>query len=227
MDVAGDQLRDFQHRHDGGPARMPSPLRPMISLRRIRRAVGASGLLFALASPAMPAFAQSSAGASLMTLDFAGAPYLHRWSQNGQNEFTPEPQADLDKWRDMVTINVYDAVTTADQLANVANNVLVSYQKAGIIVRTNSLPAQPGRPAQHMIVAVLSAAGVSELVFTRFVLTHEAGAAIVYSHRVYGMKPEPAASAWFKANDIETERALMMWDGMPSVPALRALPQSP
>jgi hypothetical protein len=198
----------------------------MMPARRIRSALACAALLLAFALPATPALAQSFDDAAALTLDFAGTPYLHRWSQNGQNEFTPQSQADLDKWRDMVTINVYDTVTTSDQLASVANNVLVNYQKAGIIVRTHSLPAQPGRPAQHMVVAVLSGSGVSELVFTRFVLTPEAGAAIVYSHRVYSMKPDAAASTWFKAHDLEMEKALMAWAGMPSVATLRALPQA-
>jgi hypothetical protein len=199
----------------------------MTSPRRIHRALAAASLLLAAALGSTPAAAQSHQGTSALTLDFAGTPYLHRWSQNGQNEFTPEPQTDLKKWRDMVTINVYDDVRTSDQLANVANNVLLAYQKAGIIARTSSAPAQAGRPAQHMIVAVLSAPGLSELVFTRFVLTPEAGEAIVYSHRVYSMKPDSAASSWFKAHDIEMEKALMMWESMPSVPVLRALPQTP
>ncbi|MEP6503746.1 MAG: hypothetical protein ABJD97_10465 [Betaproteobacteria bacterium] len=198
----------------------------MTPVRRLPRACAAASLLLAFALPSMRAAAQSGDGGAALTLNFAGTPYLHRWSQHGQNEFTPAPQPDLKKWRDMVTINVYDDVKTGEQLANVANNVLVAYQKAGIIVRTSSSPAQPGRPAQHMIVAVLSAPGVSELVFTRFVLTPEAGEALVYSHRVYSMKPDAAASAWFKAHDIEMEKALMTWEGMPSVPVLRALPQA-
>ena len=193
----------------------------------IRRAVLSAVLLLALSVPTLGVHAQAVLAGSLMTLDFAGTTYLHRWSQKGQNEFTPAPQADLDKWQDMVTLNVYDGVTQAEQLANVANNVLVAYQKAGLIVRANSLPAAPGHPAQHMIVAVLSAPGVRELVFTRFVLTPEAGMAIVYSHRVYGMQPDAAASAWFKANDLAMEKALAAWTGMPSVAALRDLPQTP
>ncbi len=195
--------------------------------RTLRRAFHSAALLLACALGAPPAVAQTSDAPPALTLDFAGTSYLHRWSQAGQNEFTPAAQADLQQWQDMVTINVYDAVRTGEQLANVANNVLVNYQKAGIVVRSSSLPAQPGRPAQHMIVAVLTAAGVSELVFTRFVRKPEAGAAIVYSHRVYSMKPDAAASTWFKAHDLEMEKALMAWDGMPSIATLRALPQTP
>jgi hypothetical protein len=40
------------------------------------------------------------------TLSFRGVDYLHRWSKDGQNEFTPKGQEDLNKWQDMITINV-------------------------------------------------------------------------------------------------------------------------
>lgn len=181
-------------------------------------------LAFALA-PVTSAHSQAPQPA--MTLPFAGTPYLHRWSQAGQNEFTPAGQEDLARWQDMLTLNVYDGVTTGEQLANVANNVLARYQQAGAILRTNSVPAAPGRPAEHLIVAALSAPGVRELVFTRFVLTAEAGMAIVVSHRLYGMQPDAPASAWFKAHDLATEKALMAWTGLPPVATLRLLPQSP
>ena len=186
----------------------------------------ACALALAATSPlAAPEAAAATPSPTL--LDFAGVPYLHRWSQAGQNEYTPLAQSDLAKWHDMVTIQVYDAVTTPDQLADVANSVLVAYQKSGIVIRTNSLRATPGHPAQHMIVAVLSGKGLREMVFTRFVLTPEAGEAIVYSHRVYGMAPDAAASEWLKANDIPLEKAMMMWSELPSVAALRTLPQTP
>jgi hypothetical protein len=198
-----------------------------MSLRPVLRlAFAAVALLLAAAAPlAAPASADTAAPPT--TLLFAGVPYLHRWSQRGQNEYTPLPQSDLAKWRDMVTIQVYDQVTTADQLAQVANTVLLAYQKDGLIIRTNSLAASPGHPAQHMIVAVLSGQGVREMVFARFMLAPEAGEVIVYSHRVYGIQPDAAASAWFKDNDIPLEKAMMAWSDLPSVGALRTLPQAP
>jgi hypothetical protein len=52
------------------------------------------------------------------TLSFRGVDYLHRWSKDGQNEFTPKGQEDLHKWQDMITINVHEAVVNGDQLAD-------------------------------------------------------------------------------------------------------------
>jgi len=154
-------------------------------------------------------------------------PYLHRWPKAGQNEYTPLPQSDLARWRDMITLQVYEGATTPDKLADIANTVLVSYQKAGLIIRTNSLPATPGHPAQHMIVAVLADKGLREMVFARFRMTPEGGEAIVYSHRIHALKPDEEASAWLKANDLAIEKAMMTWSDIPSVPALRTLPQAP
>jgi hypothetical protein len=184
-------------------------------------------LALALAGGASAAPASAPEPSASAVFSFAGKPYLHRWSQKGQNEFTPPGQPDLAHWQDMVTIQVYDQVTSGEALAGVANAVLVAYQKAGLIIRTSSLPAQPGRPAEHMIVAVLQDQGLREMVFARFRLTPDAGEAIVYSHRVYGTAPDAAASAWLRANDLVMEKAMMAWTTIPSPSTLQALPQSP
>ncbi len=187
-----------------------------------RRLLLACALATAVARPGFAAEAATPPTA----LTFMGTPYLHRWSANGQNDYTPLPQSDLAKWRDILTLQVYDGVDTGEKLSKVANDVLLASQKVGLIIRTNSLPATPGRPAQHMIVAVLSDVGVRTMVFTRFMLTPAGGLAVTYAHRIQGIKPDAEASAWFKVNDIPIEKALMAWTEIPSVPALRALPQA-
>lgn len=48
------------------------------------------------------------------TLSFGGIDYVHRWSKDSQNEFTPERDSDLARWHDMVTINVHSAVASGD-----------------------------------------------------------------------------------------------------------------
>jgi len=177
------------------------------------------------ASPEAPAASAAEVGAPLF--EFAGKPFVHRWSHAGQHEFTPPAQPDLARWRDMVTVQLYDKVRNADELALVANGVLVAYQKAGQVIRTNSLKPTPERPAEHLVVAVLHDKGVREMVFARFRLTPGGGQALVYSHRVYGTEPDDAAGAWLRANDMPTEQAMMAWTDIPSLAALRALPQSP
>jgi len=73
----------------------------------------------------------------------------------------------------------------------------------------------------------VSGKGLRQMVFSRFRMVPEGGEVIVYSHRVYGIKPDAEATAWFKANDIDIEKAMMTWTEIPGVPALQALPQSP
>ena len=77
---------------------------------------------------------------------FGGVDYLHRWSQNDQHEFTPEGQEDVEKWSDMITMNLYSNADNADALAAKANAVLENYKShQGSVLRTNSVPRTPDR----------------------------------------------------------------------------------
>jgi hypothetical protein len=66
--------------------------------------------LFALvALPYIPLEAQQthSANPAKRAFVFDGVDYFHRWSLHDQHEFTPGDQEDLEKWSDMITVNVY------------------------------------------------------------------------------------------------------------------------
>jgi len=199
-------------------------VRPLTPLLLAAALAGGLPIAWA-ASPEAPAASAAEVGAPLF--QFAGKPFVHRWSHAGQHEFTPPTQPDLSRWQDMVTVQLYDKVSNDDELALVANGVLMAYQKAGQVIRANFLEAAPGRPAEHLVVAMLHDKGVREMVFARFRLTPGGGQALVYSHRVYGREPDDAAGAWFRANAIATEQAMMAWTDIPSAAALRGLPQSP
>ena len=162
-----------------------------------------------------------------MTLSFRGTDYVHRWSKNGQNEFTPRSESDLSKWNDMITVNVHEKVATGEQLADVANRVLGNYQQHGKILRTDSKPRAADKPAEHLIVAALGDPNFIEAAFARLVLVNGVGNVVVYSHRVYGKAAGPAMSEWLKANGEQVEKALMAWDKVPSTASLKQLPQSP
>jgi hypothetical protein len=196
--------------------------------RTFAGAIAGSLIAFPGAIPRAAAQKSSVApAAGAMTVNFRGTDYLHRWSQKGQNEFTPGSEADLSKWRDMVTLNVHEAVVTGDQLAELANNVLTKYKSNGTVLRTDSKPRTPQQPAEHFIGAVLGDPTLLEAAFARFMLKEGRGLVVVYSHRVYGREAGPAMSDWLQANGAVVEKALMMWEGMPSVAALRGLPQTP
>ena len=130
--------------------------------------------------------------AKASTVRFRGTDFLHRWSKAGQHEFTPSDQPDLASWRDMVTLNVHEAVSSGEQLAGVANQVLGNYQRHGKILQTRSQPRTPARPAEHLIVAVLGQTGFLEAAFARCLLNEGMGMVAVYSHRVYGKAAGPA-----------------------------------
>jgi hypothetical protein len=162
--------------------------------------------------------APSSGATSLV---FGGVTYVHRWSQGGQHEFTPEGDGDLDSWTDMVTINVHEAVRDGDQLAETANGVLANYQGAGEIIRTDSKPRTETAPAEHFIAAVLGSPTFLEAAFARLMLVEGTGVVVVYSHRVYGQSVGPAMSEWLGERGQQVEETLMSWSDVPSV--LRAL----
>ena len=161
-----------------------------------------------------------------MTLNFRGTDFVHRWSKDNQNEFTPRNDSDLAKWRDMITVNVHESVANGDQLAEVANRILSNYQRRGKILRTDSKPRTADRPAEHLIVAALGDPNFLEAAFARCVLVNGVGFVTVYSHRVYGQAAGPAMSEWLKANGASVEQALMEWDKLPTAAALKQLPQS-
>jgi len=160
------------------------------------------------------------------TLTFGGTSYFHRWSKNGQNEYTPEKDKDLSRWQDMVTIDVHDSVHDGEQLATLANSVLTNYQGHGKIIRTDSVPRTPQRPAEHLIVAVLGNPELLEAVFARVVLVDGVGVVAVYSHRIYGKGVGNPMSEWLQSKGPAIEKTLMSWSAIPSPKALKALPQS-
>lgn len=180
--------------------------------------IGAA-LVFSLALIAAGAHA-----ADPMTLGFGGKEYVHRWSNDGQHEFTPPSEPDLQKWRHMVTLNVHKEVRNGDQLAQLANGVMGNYQKAGKILGTHSKPRTKNAEAEHLIVAILAARGVVEAVFARAKLVDGVGVVVVYSQREYGDKAADVTGAWLAKNGASVEKTLMTWDRFPRVAALDALP---
>jgi hypothetical protein len=169
--------------------------------------------------------AAASAGPPLK-VSFNGTEFFHRWSQNGQNEFTPAGDENLDAWKSMVTINVHDWAQNGDQLAQLANQVLGRYQASGRILRTNSKPKTKQHEAEHFAAVSFGGATALESAFARILLFEKRGVIVVYSHRIYGAKAGDQMSAWLAKNGPAVEKALMAWDDLPSLATLRALPQA-
>jgi hypothetical protein len=190
----------------------------------MRNALGAAvALSLAVGLSAAP----RPATVTVTRVTFNGQEYVHRWSHQGQNEFTPAGQEDLDHWTDMVTINVPQGASTPEALADLANRVLNLYQSGGHILRTDSKPRTEGHEAEHLIVGVLGDKKFLEAAFARLLMADKKqGVVVVYSHRIYGAEVGPAMSTWLEKNGAGVEKALMAWGGVPPPPALRGLPES-
>lgn len=158
-----------------------------------------------------PAKASVSGGGKPAPLTFGDAKYLHRWSKDHQHEFTPEGQEDLQKWKDMVTINYYPQARDGDGLAATANSVLENYKShKALVVKTSSVPRTSERPAEYLIVVMFPQPDFIEAVFAKFKLVGgTAGAAAIYSHREYGQKIGDTMSAWLQQKGPAIEKALM------------------
>jgi hypothetical protein len=155
------------------------------------------------------------------SFSFKETSYFHRWSKNGQHEFTPEKQEDLKQWTDMLTVNAYPDAKEGEALAAKANAVVENYKShQAKVLKTTSVPRTPDHPAEHLIVAVFGQPKFIEVAFARFKLIDGMGCSLVYSHRIYGDKIGDEMSAWLKANGAATEKALLDWTAMPSPKAL-------
>src|SRR5256714_15349544 len=144
---------------------------------------------------------------------FQGVNFFHRWSQGTQHEFTPAKQEDLDRWTDMITINVYPGVDDGEKMAGTANAVLGNYRSHhGKILKTSSVPATDKQLAEHFIAVRFDQPDFVEVAFARFKLVEGAGHSLVYSHRVYGAEAVEEMNAWITANAETTENALLDWN---------------
>jgi len=183
-------------------------------------------VLQAVACIPLDAHGTPAATAAKPAFVFGGVGYLHRWSMNDQHEFTPEDQEDLEKWSDMITVNVYPNAHDGDALAAKANAVLENYKShKGMVLRTNSLPRTPDRPAEHLIALVFGRSNFIEVAFARFKLVDGVGCSIAHSHRIYGEKVGDQMSAWLNRNASKVEKMLMQWNEIPSPASLRELPR--
>ncbi|KAA0225293.1 hypothetical protein FCG40_01700 [Fimbriimonadia bacterium ATM] len=113
---------------------------------------------------------------------FRGVGYVHRYSKDDLHEYTPKGKPSLEKWADMVTVNVYRNVKDGEGLAATANGVLETYKaNQAMVVRTDSVPRTEKREAEHLIVVLFPRKEFIEAAFARFRI--EGGARRV--HRVF------------------------------------------
>jgi hypothetical protein len=170
----------------------------------------------------------SAAAPKPTALIFDTTTYIHRWSSNGQHEFTPDSQSDLERYTDMLTLDVHADVRTGEALAQLANEVLGSYQRTGQVVRTQSVPRTVDKEAEHFVAVMFDEKLKArvEVAFARFVLPEHGGLIIVYSKRFVGSAAETAANTWLRDNGARVAHMLMGWVGIPPLSRLDELPRN-
>ncbi len=157
---------------------------------RVSRRACLCGFAATLAQPAAFANAQTRPS-SPRELRFDNVRFLHRWSKDGQHEFTPEGEENLARWNSMFTINRHATVKTGDQLADIANRTAENYKRHGRIIRTASRQAGPNFDVEYLAVAMFVTPEFIEVAFTRFLLANGAGFALTYSKRIHDRAPDP------------------------------------
>jgi hypothetical protein len=172
----------------------------------------------------------AAAEAKLATVSFHGETYFHRWSQNGQHEFTPSGQADLKRWKDMVTVRVFEQVGNEAQFNGMVRATVANYKKVGVINRVMERPKKtPDGVDEVVVVATLRAGDIIEFVAARFLMRDGVGTLFVASHREYmdDQGIESALAGDYGKNKLAgVVNALAVWEGAPTLEALRAMPRS-
>lgn len=181
-----------------------------------------SGLLAVVASHAADArqVAASQQPASAQpALDFDGKRYLHRYSKNGQHEFTPAGQEDLQRWQEMMTLVVqpgFDAARTRQW----AEAMAAGYKEKGLLIQADQPPG-----GEYRMHGVLGAPGMVEVNFVR-IMPHGGGAlAVLVQRRFYGEESRQMAD-WVRDNTPRISGLLVDWQP-PSQSAIAALRESP
>jgi hypothetical protein len=154
------------------------------------------------------------------TLVFGDVKYIHRASNPAADlhEFTPQGQDDLERFTDMVTINLYVQTTDGEGLAKIANAVLANYKANNAqVLGTSSVPLTKEKPAEHLIVVSFPSDEFTEVAFARFLLHNGVGTGVIYSHRAYGAKGKDEMTAWLNTHRKATEQNLWKLDTIPNL----------
>ena len=181
----------------------------------MNRAVPLMTILLATATTATP---------KTPSVVFLGEEYFHRWSMNGQNEYTPSGSEDLSAWSNMLTINPTSVDPT--RMPELASTIRANYEKAGAtILRVDSADGPSGK-TEYFQAALFTTDSFMEAAFTRVFLVEGRPLIATYAKRFYGADVGAQMSSWLKPNGPSLEKSLRTWPGVPTLAALAALPQS-
>jgi hypothetical protein len=186
----------------------------------IKSQIASACFVMFFAQTAVSGFLPQAADRKVAAFSLAELKYFHRFTKDDQHEYTPAGQEDLNAWTDMVTLQFYRKAKDGEALAATANAVLENYKaNKALVVKTYSVPAAKDKPAEHLIVVIFGRPEFIEVAFSRFRMHEGVGAAVIYSHRIYGKNVGNTMSAWLEKNGPTTEGNLMKWDAMPKLPS--------
>lgn len=177
--------------------------------------------VFGLASPQLQAKGAATAQTTQaqLTLEFDGKRYLHRYSKNGQHEFTPVGQEDLQRWQEMITL-LPNPDIRGERTHQWAEAMAAGYKERGLLIHADQPPG-----GEYRMLGVLSAPGLVEVNFVRVMPQEEGALAFLVQRRFYG-DDIPQMADWVKDNTPRISELLVSWQP-PSSAALAALPESP
>lgn len=151
---------------------------------------------------------------SIITFD--GQEYLYRWSSEDLHEYTSGDQSVTGQWTDMVTINYYPVVSTAEDLSVVAEAVLSNYEDAGgIVLGVESIPRTKSKAAEHIVAVVFGGPDTAEFALVKFQLHDGIGASIAYAHREYGADVENTINDWMEGNGTRLQDRITKFSDLP------------
>lgn len=192
-------------------------------MKNLAISLALTSALLTLAAP-QSAQAQQAAAApksanGQQTLNFDGKRYLHRYSKNGQHEFTPAGQEDLQRWQEMLTL-VMRPGADAENTRQWAEAMAAGYKEKGLLVQADQPPG-----GEYRMLGVLGAPGMTEVNFVR-VMPHGSGAmTVLVQRRFYGEESRQMAD-WVRDNSPRLSGLLVDWQP-PAESQIKALPESP
>lgn len=154
---------------------------------------------------------------------FNGSPFVLRWFQENQYEFTPLGQPDLDTWHDMVTVIYYPGVENGEQLDAIAKKVLETYQKFGaMVLLTDSHQRTDAEYPEYFAAVVFPQQAFMEFSQTRILMENGVGISLVYSHRIYDENKGEKTKEWILNNGPNYENHLKTFSDIPSLHLLES-----
>ncbi|HEY4560337.1 MAG TPA: hypothetical protein VIG54_06325 [Lysobacter sp.] len=141
--------------------------------------------------------AATNAVAAPPTLAVGNMTYVHRYSDGGLHEYTPEGQDDLDRFADMLTLlPTPEDLRAADLESYSIHMAAVHTRRGGEVLSRECEAATPVHVADCTLLIRFAKAGHVELAVDKQMATKRGLVAMALAHREYGEGAAGRAVAW-------------------------------